>query len=233
MAETPVPVPAPARRVSGPVTPHAPRWHQRLAASLIYASERAVSATFRLHWENRCGKLPEPAIYCLWHNRLAVCMYLWRCYRRQERDARRLAALISASKDGALLAATLERFGVVPVRGSSSRRGAQALVELTSILENGCNVAITPDGPRGPRYQVRPGVVALAQMTGAPIVPVAANLRGKISFRSWDRFQLPLPFASGEIILGEPLRFPKTNSDEEREQFRRQLEERMLALTRD
>src|SRR6201988_4276641 len=97
----------------------------------------------------------------------------WRYYVRSHSPNKGLAALISASKDGALLACALERFGVQPVGGASRRRGPQALLELTSWLERGYHLAITPDGPRGPRYIVQSGAAALGQFTGAPVVPVS------------------------------------------------------------
>ena len=165
-------------RKSGVVVPHKPAWHQRLVAGLIFLVERLMSSTWRLKWDDRAGMaagtLPGPVIYCLWHNRLALSMCVWRNYVRRHLPNSGLAALISASKDGALLACTLERFGVQPVRGSSSRRGPQALLELTSWLERGHNLAITPDGPRGPAERVKPGLLYLASRTGFPIVPVAS-----------------------------------------------------------
>ncbi len=86
------------------------------------------------------------------------------------RNGRKLAALVSASKDSALLAAVLAKFGVEQVRGSSSRRGPQALLELTTLAQMGYDLAVTPDGPKGPRYSVQEGIVALAQLTGLPII---------------------------------------------------------------
>src|SRR4030095_14421736 len=91
-----------------------------------------------------------------------------------------LAAMVSASKDGALLARILEDFGVQPVRGSSSRRGPQALLELTTWSERGYDLAITPDAPRGPCYIVQEGVMSLAQLTSLPVVPVSCELHPKI-----------------------------------------------------
>src|SRR4051812_3908792 len=163
------------KRVSGIVIPHKPRWFQTLGAFLIYCAGRAYTMTLRIRWDNRSSysidELSGPAIYCLWHNRLILCMeaYLEQTKRRSVRVG--LAALISASKDGAFLEAILDRFGVQAARGSSSRRGPQALLELTSWAERGYDLAITPDGPRGPRYIVQPGVMSLAQLTGLPIVP--------------------------------------------------------------
>jgi len=225
------------KRKSGIVVPNQPKWHQRLAAALIFGFERLLTCTLRIRWDDRAGlaqgRVRGPVIFCLWHNRLALSMLIWRTYVRRHLPGSGLAALISASKDGALLAATLDQFGVQPVRGSSSRRGAQALMELASSLERGCHVAITPDGPRGPRYIVQPGVAALAQLTGVVIVPVSYRASRKLTFRSWDNFQIPLPFARCEIILEKPIYIPHAASDEERESLRHQLKEKLRAITRD
>jgi len=225
------------RKSSGVVVPNQPKWYQRLAAALIYTFERCLTLTLRVRWDDRAGiatgKIQGPVIFCIWHNRLGLSMFVWRTYVRRHYPGNGLVALISASKDGALLAATLEQFGVKPVRGSSSRRGAQALVELASSLERGCHAAITPDGPRGPCYQVQSGVVALAQLTGAVVIPASYHASHKVTFKSWDRFQLPLPFARCEIILGEPMVFPGDITDQERETLRRQLEANLREITHD
>ncbi|MFZ0826974.1 MAG: lysophospholipid acyltransferase family protein, partial [Verrucomicrobiia bacterium] len=144
-----------------------------------------------------------------------------------------LAGLVSASRDGAFLAAILERFGVQPVRGSSSRRGGQALLELSTWAERGYDLAITPDGPRGPRYVVQDGAMTLAQVTGLPLVPASYHLSWKIQVKSWDRFQIPLPFARCEITIGRILSVPRETTDAEREALRQQLEAELLAISRD
>lgn len=225
------------RRSSGVVVPNAPRWHQRLAAWLVFALVRAVSATLRCRLTDRSkffdGGPVGPAIYCVWHNRLALCLVPYFGYVRQHNQTPGMAAMVSASKDGALLAAILERFGVQPVRGSSSRRGPQALLELVSWAERGYDLAITPDGPRGPCYVVQEGVIALAQVTGFPIVPASYFLAWKVRPRSWDRFQIPVPFSRCEMVIGPPVRVPREASDAERETLRQQLEQVLKGLSRD
>ena len=232
-----IPPARPAKRKSGVVIPNQPRWQQRLAAGLIFLFERLLTSTLRFRWDDRAGigagRIQGPVIFCLWHNRLALAMFIFRTYVQRHHPCNGLAALTSASKDGALLAATLEQFGIQPVRGSSSRRGAQALVELTSSLARGLHAAITPDGPRGPRYQVQPGVAALAQLTGAVIVPASYHASRKVVFKSWDRFQLPLPFARCDVVFDTPLTLPREATEEQREAFRRQLEERLRAISKD
>ena len=143
------------------------------------------------------------------------------------------AALVSASKDGGLLSRVLELAGVQPVRGSSSRRGPQALRELVAWGERGYDLVITPDGPRGPCYQVADGVTSLAQLTGLVIVPVAFNLNWKMRVKSWDRFQIPLPFARCEVCVGQPVRVPSEATDEQREQIRQQLEQQLREISQD
>ena len=141
-------------------------------------------------------------IFCFWHNRLALCVELYFLFRRKQYAPAGVAGLVSASKDGALLAAVFERFGVLAVRGSSSRRGAQALRELSTWSERGYDLAITPDGPRGPRYKLAEGAAGLAQITGRQILPVSYYLKWKVQLNSWDGFQIPLPFTICEVNVG-------------------------------
>ena len=225
------------RKSSGVVVPNTPHWYQWLGAWLVFVLVRAVSATLRYRWIDRSGYfdhgVPGPAIYCVWHNRLALCLVPSYRYAKKHNRTPGMAALVSASKDGAFLAAILERFGVHPVRGSSSRRGPQALLELTSWAERGYDLALTPDGPRGPRYVAQEGAIGLAQITGFPIIPASYNLRWKVQSRSWDRFQIPLPFSRCEMMLGKILRVPPEASDTEREALRQQLEQTLKELSRD
>jgi hypothetical protein len=133
--------------------------------------------------------------------------------------------LVSASKDGALLAAVLGKFGVAQVRGSSSRRGPQALLELTTRGQMGYDLAVTPDGPKGPRYIVQAGVISLAQVTGFPIIAVTCNTYRKISLKSWDGFQIPLPFSRCELYLNKPISVPREATPVRREELRLELED--------
>ncbi len=225
----------PARkRHSGVILPNQPSRGQRALAWVVAAGMRLLSATLRYCVNGGSGpaKLPDkPVIFALWHNRLALCMKVYESFVRPGHQHDHLAALISASKDGAFLAAILQNFGVRPVRGSSSRRGAQALIELTSWAERGFDLAVTPDGPRGPCYVVQEGVITLAQLTGLPIVPYSCRLRWKICLKSWDRFEIPLPFSPCEMTFGEPIHVPRGMSEEERARLRAQLQEVLLVGT--
>jgi lysophospholipid acyltransferase (LPLAT)-like uncharacterized protein len=235
--QNPTPLSAAPKRKSGVVVPHAPKWHQRLAAALVYALAHMLTATLRFKLDDLSGYFSdvpqEKIIFAIWHNRLALALILYRRYVARRDRGRRLVAMVSASRDGGLLAEILERFGVEPVRGSSSRRGPQALREMVSWGRRGHDLAITPDGPRGPSYVVQEGVISTAQLTGLPIVPVAYHLNWKILAKSWDRFQIPLPFARCDVIIGKVLRVPRDTDAAGREELRKQLEAEMRAITRD
>lgn len=212
------------RQTSGIVVPHSLSWRRRFAASAIFGLANSFMATWRC--EATHVEIPNykgPVIFCVWHNRLALSMVAYSRFAKKFWPSNGLAAMISASKDGGLLAEVLNKFGVQAVRGSSSRRGRQALLESTTWVEKGFHVAITPDGPRGPRYQFQDGALALAQVTGAPLVPVAIRIQGKVSMRSWDRFQFPLPFAKCHLRFGPPVFVQRELSNQEREKIREDL----------
>ncbi len=222
---------------SGVVIPHRAKWHQRLVARLIWLIVRCMEATIRFRLDDRSGYFSgapkEAIIFAVWHNRLALSLTMYERFVRRHQPERKLGALVSASKDGGLLARVLELFRIEPVRGSSSRRGAQALRELVAWGSRGYDLAITPDGPRGPCYTVREGVIATAQLTGLTIVPAAYRLNWKIQLKSWDRFQIPLPFARCDITTGRVMRVPREATEAERETLRQQLEAEMRAITQD
>src|SRR4051812_11110347 len=226
-----------AVKSSGVVIPHTPKWYQRVGAWVVFALIRVLALTLRYKWVDRSGYFdranpPGPAIYCTWHNRLALSMIAYYGYIKKHNRSKGLAVMVSASKDGGFLAGILECFGVQPVRGSSSRRGPQALRELTTWARRGYDIAVTPDGPRGPRYVVQDGVTALAQLTEMPIVPVSYNLGWKITLKSWDRFQIPLPFSRCEMIYEKPIRIPRSASEAEREAFRLRVEQVLRSMSK-
>lgn len=231
------PLEARNRKVSGVVIPHSPKWYQRLAAWLIWCVASLIALTIRYRVRDPHGSLTRanlgPAILCTWHNRITLCVKLYFKFFHPTHKTPGMVGLVSASKDGALLAAIFERFGVQPVRGSSSRRGAQALRELSTWAARGYDLAITPDGPRGPRYIVAEGVIALAQITGLPLIAGVHNLNWKITLKSWDRLQIPLPFARCELLVGRVIQVPRELTAEQREAIRLQLQNEMLALTQD
>jgi len=138
-------------------------------------------------------------IFTLWHNRLFVTAEVFRRFR----EGKRIFALVSASKDGAWLAAFFAVVGMHTVRGSSSRFGREALHALAEKLQQGDDVGITPDGPRGPCYDLKGGGVLLARRTGATTVLLGVRFTKAWRLRSWDAFYLPRPFSRIELRAEE------------------------------
>lgn len=145
-------------------------------------------------------------IWTFWHNRIFVLPALHHRYLA----SRKGAVLTSASKDGEIIAAIVARFGCDAVRGSSSRRGVSALLGLIDWIRDGYDVAIVPDGPRGPRYQLGPGLVKLAEVTGSLVLPIRVEYGSYWHFKSWDRFRVPKPFSTVEVFLGPPVEVAPT-----------------------
>ncbi len=228
---------SPPRRVSGPVIPHRATALQRLMARSIWGAVLANALAQRWSLVDPHGSMAiaqgEPMIYAIWHNRLFFSLLIHRRYIQPRAGGRRLAAMVSASRDGALLSAVLNDFGVQPVRGSSSRRGSQALLELKSWADQGLDIALTPDGPRGPAYAVQSGVVALARLTGRRLVPAALNARWKLRLKSWDRFQIPLPFGPINVVFGPSMEVSEGADELALEEARAEMQRRMLAITVD
>jgi lysophospholipid acyltransferase (LPLAT)-like uncharacterized protein len=179
--------------------------------------EEAVPA--ELHPRTRPG---GPIIYAAWHSRLLLGMYVYR-------DCG-INVLVSQSKDGELLVRALERFGFTATRGSSSRGAISSLKALASVAEAGKDIMIAPDGPRGPREQAKIGVIQLASLTGAPIVPWSwVGNRMKV-VNSWDRLRIPLPFSRCVIRSGRAIEVPHDLTHEELEQKRAELEAELHRL---
>jgi lysophospholipid acyltransferase (LPLAT)-like uncharacterized protein len=200
---------------------------ERLLALTGAAILRALFATLRLRIEDRSGILaeetPTPSILCFWHNRiLGITFAFNRLYPKKRLG---VTVLTSPSRDGEILAQLVAAFGMGSVRGSSSRRGSRALLELVRLIRLGRDIAITPDGPRGPKYSLGPGVILLAQNTGARLIPVHARFQHCLRMKTWDGFIIPLPFSTVSVTIAEPLEIPENLSDEEFETARKQLEE--------
>jgi lysophospholipid acyltransferase (LPLAT)-like uncharacterized protein len=193
---------------------------ERILPTLLSWVIRALALTLRIDCRDYAGYFDpsrrRPFIAAAWHNRILVLPITFERFRRGQR----LAVLTSASRDGGLLSALVRHFGVESVRGSSSRRGGVALRELHSKLDEGCDVLITPDGPRGPVYSLGPGIVFLAAQTGLPLLLVQVKYESCWKLKSWDRFRVPKPFSKVTVTLSpaEPLGELKT--DEEFEQAR-------------
>ena len=170
---------------------------------------RFVYATGQWDWLNE--EIPQkywndgkPFILAFWHGRLLMMPYSWPV-------GVPINMLISQHRDGELIAKTVGHFGIDTVRGStgkegrSSKGGAQALRAMVKTLKDGGYIGITPDGPRGPRMRASEGIVAVARLSGCPIIPVSFSVRRSKILSSWDRFVLALPFTKGVFIWGDPI----------------------------
>jgi lysophospholipid acyltransferase (LPLAT)-like uncharacterized protein len=223
------------RPPTGIVVPQRLPWHRRLAGWFVAMLLRVSIPTWRCRWvDSKDYPITKgPVIFCIWHNRLPLALASWDDFAQAKWPNEGIAAMISASRDGGFLANIVQRFGIEPIRGSSSRRGPQALLEATTLMERNYAIVITPDGPRGPVYKVQDGIIQLAKLTGRPIIPTSNFTKWKVRLRSWDKFQIPLPFARCELRYSEPIWVPRDASDAEIEALRAKLEESMRAITRD
>jgi hypothetical protein len=140
-------------------------------------------------------------VHVFWHAHILLMVYSY--------VGPKLAFMISRHRDGELIARTVERFGYQPVRGSTTRGGTAALRGLLREIRRGHDIGFTPDGPKGPARRVQPGTIAAAQISGAPVVPVAIGSTRAWYLRSWDRFVVPKPGARVLMAYGDPLRFPR------------------------
>ena len=177
------------------------------------------------HYVQQIWERSAPVIYALWHGRLLMfpCLY---------GPLHRVHVLASRHRDGELVARFVRTFGFETVRGSSTRGGAVGLKRLARLLMAGAEVAIVPDGPRGPKGVVQPGVITLAKITGCPIVPLTFGASRAWRLRSWDEFLIPKPFSRAIVCFGSPLTVPAQADRSLQEALRRELEESLRALTR-
>jgi lysophospholipid acyltransferase (LPLAT)-like uncharacterized protein len=161
-------------------------------------------------------------LYCIWHDQLVMTIFSGR--------PRRMAGLVSQHQDGSYLADAMQVLGITPVRGSTNRGGGRALRELIERTKE-LHVAITPDGPRGPRHELKSGIVFLASHTGRGIVPTAYTCRRCWKFRgSWTDMMIPKPFTTVFVRGGAPLYVPSDLSRDELEQHRLRLQIEMARL---
>ena len=166
-----------------------------------------------------------PAIGAFWHGRLLMMPVMYRV------TGRKLSFLVSPHRDGQVIGKAAERFGYNAILGSTTRRGFSALNKMVKVLDEGQDLAIVPDGPRGPRFQVQMGVIELAKLTKRSIVPLSFSASKKKIFRTWDRFVLPYPFSKGVFIWGEPVHVDSDGDQAELEEKRLLLEKRLNELT--
>jgi lysophospholipid acyltransferase (LPLAT)-like uncharacterized protein len=200
-------------------------WLIRLAALLIAGVIRTLMSTIRyrvvfLGCTHPVDPREQRYIYAFWHE----SMLLPTVVKTQ------ISVLISQHADGELIAQACQRLGIGAVRGSSTRGGGEAILELLKTGQHR-HLAMTPDGPRGPRRRVQMGTIFLASHSGLPIVPFGVAYQRAWRFRSWDRFALPKPWSRAFAVVGQAMTVPPRLDRPEMERYRRLLEEQMLELT--
>lgn len=209
-------------------------WKERvllaLAPRLLSAVLQVLRWTVRVEFVGadelfRRWRAGEPSILTFWHNRLVMMPIAY--------DGPGLYTLNSQSRDGEIATRAVERWGIRSVRGSARRGGAAGLLALVRAFRRGSDLAVVPDGPRGPRGVVKPGIVHLAAMVGAPVFPVSYGATRFRQLRSWDRLVIPLPFARVCFAVGEPLAVGRDIDEAAVERLRLELERRLHAVTKE
>jgi lysophospholipid acyltransferase (LPLAT)-like uncharacterized protein len=165
-----------------------------------------------------------PSIVTFWHGRMFLLPFALKEY------ADRVAILISRHRDGELASELVSKLGFKVVRGSAGRGkgGTRAFLEMVKLIKEGFTVAITPDGPKGPKEVVKPGVARLSMVTGAPVYPLTFSCKRCFTLNSWDRFKIPKPFTSCRVLLGNPI---KPSDFKGVEELRKGIELKLKELT--
>lgn len=199
----------------------------RAAGTLGYGLVRALFATVRFeresvhHLTDARGRSRGVLLVC-WHDQLLPLIH---AHRNEG-----IVALVSEHADGEYIRRVLQPYGFGVVRGSSTRGGARGLRELVREARGGRDLAVTPDGPRGPRHRFKEGALVVAQLSGLPVVPLVGAASSAWRFNSWDRFLVPRPFSTVRIAYGSPLPVPRDADRAERQRLARGLEATMEEL---
>lgn len=202
---------------------------KRLMVRLVYLYTQLVYYTCR--WEMPAESramldYPSPKILAFWHGR----MLMMPCVKMKGEDVR---VLISEHGDGELITQVMRCFTIGAIRGSTSKKGDMAALQALRTLKQGVTIAITPDGPRGPRMRVAPGIVTLAALSGVPVIPLSFATRSMKLLKSWDRFALPLPFSRGVYRAGPPIHIPREAARETTAEWQQRVESLMIAHTQE
>ncbi len=204
-----------------------PNWLYYFPAALMWL---VFHLFYRVKIEDPCGHLlrTRQAVVTAWHNRL---MFFAVIFPRRRRHT--TVAVVSPSRDGQYVSDFISVFGIGSLRGSSSRRGANALRGGVKAVQDGYCVVFTPDGPRGPRYRMKNGPVMLASLTGIPLVPLSINASRCWRLGGWDGFQIPKPFSRLTLAVGRGFTVPPDLDAGQLEQYRIRAEEELMAVTVD
>lgn len=184
--------------MSGVALDRRTRWSIRLGTLVL----KTLAATWRIRvvgrtpQQERASRGESAVVLCLWHGQMLPIL----CAHRGQP----CTVLVSEHRDGEIIARILAAFGFSAARGSSTRGGSRALLQLAQLVRDGHDIAITPDGPRGPRRTMAPGALLIAQRTGSPLVPLVAQASSAWRLRSWDAFEIPKPFARVTVLYDAP-----------------------------
>jgi lysophospholipid acyltransferase (LPLAT)-like uncharacterized protein len=204
---------------------------QRLRAWLIgwtgYLAIQLIGCTLRWTTEGdshleEIHKSGNRAILAFWHGRIIPVTYYFR--------GRGIVVMTSMNLDGEAIAQCIQRLGYGVARGSSSRGGLRALAEMAQAIRDGHDAGFTADGPRGPRYAAKLGPVLLARRTGAPIFCFHVSIQRRIQLRSWDEFQIPLPFTRCLLLQAAPIRVPAESSEDDLRRVQEQVQQVLTDL---
>ncbi len=189
----------------------------RLAGFLLFWLIRVIGTTLKFEVVGREHHTEaQPLVYCFWHNRIPTATFFWR--------NRGIVVMSSQSFDSEYIARFIQRFGYGTAKGSSTRGARAGLIQMIRAVRAGKSAAFTVDGPRGPIYVAKPGALLLAAKSGAPILPFSISLDRCWRLKSWDRIEIPKPFARAVVIIGQPIFVKDGNSEAELERFQRALE---------
>lgn len=201
----------------------------KIIAKILYFLLRVLKFTYRFHFIDATNKEKAKSlgpnrtyIFAIWHQNLVGGILA------HSNPGDKFTMIISESKDGELVAVTCEQFGHEPARGSSTRGGPKALVEMVKKLKKGIPGALTVDGPKGPKYQVKFGVIEMAKLAECPIVPYNAYATKFWTFeKSWDQFRFPKPFSTIYVVIGDPIVVPKDLPQERYPEFSKYIADRI------
>ncbi|HEY5133268.1 MAG TPA: lysophospholipid acyltransferase family protein [Candidatus Krumholzibacteriaceae bacterium] len=204
------------------------RVHPGVGSFLGWLVVRLLGITWRVEWRNldnleKARSLAKQGVVSFWHGRLIVIVYTHRTWG--------ISVLASEHPDGDLMGKVVARLGWRPVKGSTTRRGAAGFRELAAVLRAGGDAGLTIDGPKGPRGVAQQGATELCRMTGSVVIPVTNSARPRRTFGTWDRFQIPGPFAKVVVAYGEPFVVPFESDPEGRERYRLRLARTLDELT--
>lgn len=205
-----------------------------LAAYIVYSLLRRTYRFTVLGLDpDRLAQIQQrPFILAFWHNQQVSMPYIWTDNLRRRDGSSKAYVMISQHGDGRIVAGAIRLLGLRSIDGSSSRGGKEALHRCVDLLlKEKSDVIMTPDGPRGPVYQSKPGVVRIAQLSGAPITPCALVAEKKWTFRSWDKMFLPKPFSRVVIAVGESILVTSDLSEDEFLAAQKAVDQSLNALT--